>query len=86
MEVKRLRNGYARATNQGRDRDGGREEQLQLRASAAGGGEVVMGRKIRRNLGASPPAGAMGPADLWPVRLPGSLKLQFPPSFFPGDH
>ena len=47
MEVKRLRNGYARATNQGRDRDGGREEQLQLRASAAGGGEVVMGRKIK---------------------------------------
>ena len=87
MEVKRLRNGYARATNQGRDRDGGRERS----SSNSGhqqlvGGEVVMGRKIRRNLGASPPAGAMGPADLWPVRLPGSLKLHFPPSFFPGDH
>ena len=86
MEVKRPRNGYARATHQSRDRDGGREEQLQLRASAAGAGEVVFGRKIKRNFGASPPAGALGPADLWPVRLPGSLKLHFPPFFFfPGS-
>lgn len=48
MEVKRLRNGYPRATPhpRQRDRDGEREEQLQLRASAAGRGEVVMGRKI----------------------------------------
>ena len=48
MEVKRLRNGYARATNQGRDRDGGRERS----SSNSGhqqlvGGEVVMGRKIK---------------------------------------
>ena len=86
MEVKRPRNGYARATHQSRDRDGGREEQLQLRASAAGAGEVVFGRKIKRNFGASPPAGALGPAELWPVRLPGSLKLHFPPFFFfPGS-
>lgn len=85
MEVKRLRNGYPRATLQGRDSDRGREERLQVRASAAGGGEVVMGRKIKENLGVSPPTGASGPADLWPVSLPGSLKLHVSPSFFPGS-
>ena len=49
-------------------------------------GEVVMGRKIKENLGVSPPAGASSPADLGARKPPREPETACLSLVFPGEH
>lgn len=82
MEVKRLRNGYPRATHQGRDRDGGREEQLQLSASAAGQGGGGVGKENKVKPRCITSCGGLQPSRFVICKAPREPETTLPSLFF----